>query len=407
MEWIDKVLLVKIVFFTLLSTYYSWITKRVIVKEYYKSKCATQALRKVVWREEALMIIAFTAGIPAGILAWRRILQQSNFIGSEMMLVMAAIVSLLYTIFVAALNIVSSYTIAKEVREIELSKIEFVRKNLVMKSLMLALGLFPALAIITLRAFLPELLLGGSVLGRLGVNVFPAIVMLVIGKSLFPLTMSLAINATPIKDKNIRKTISKVVDSHKIKDVDVYEFATTKEKYANAVVFESVRKKIFISTYLIENFTTEEIEAIILHEVGHIKHRHFSLKFKRYLKPILLFLFANILWAYTKSFTIEESTEAIVLSIAVLTIYVLLIVVIIREFVLKAPVISRENERQADEYVIKSGMEAKILVSALRKLATLNDTPETWSKWEGKFATHPSLNDRIKYIEDFDRCMGK
>jgi len=65
------------------------------------------------------------------------------------------------------------------------------------------------------------------------------------------------------------------------------------------------------------------------------------------------------------------------------------------------------HERHADEYVIKSGINPDVLISALTKLHNLNDEPKSLSKLEEKFSTHPSLENRIKYINEFAKSMVK
>jgi len=69
--------------------------------------------------------------------------------------------------------------------------------------------------------------------------------------------------------------------------------------------------------------------------------------------------------------------------------------------------VSRKHEKEADEYVIKSGIEPQIYISALKKAYNLDDKPESLGNLEEKLSTHPSLENRIKYINEFAESMGK
>ena len=59
---------------------------------------------------------------------------------------------------------------------------------------------------------------------------------------------------------------------------------------------------------------------------------------------------------------------------------------------------SRIQERQADKYVIKSGIDINTYISALRKIAMLNDAMTKTNKFDDKFQTHPSLEKRISWL---------
>lgn len=54
----------------------------------------------------------------------------------------------------------------------------------------------------------------------------------------------------------------------------MYTWPGSKNKTANAVVSGFFKKRIFVTDYLMENLSRDEIEAIVAHEIGHIKKGH-------------------------------------------------------------------------------------------------------------------------------------
>ncbi len=78
-------------------------------------------------------------------------------------------------------------------------------------------------------------------------------------------------------------------------------------------------------------------------------------------------------------------------------------IIFFRDVIFREFAISREHEREADEYVVKNGIEAEVLISALRKIAYLNDEPESSSETYEKLSTHPALVNRIKHITEIER----
>jgi len=97
----------------------------------------------------------------------------------------------------------------------------------------------------------------------------------------------------------------------------------------------------------------------------------------------------------------EGISITLMISSTILSIYDLIF------YVLNLLRISRTDEKEADEYVIKSGIKPRMYISALRKLYLLDDYPESLRTHEEKLSTHPSLENRIKYINEFAESMGK
>lgn len=148
-------------------------------------------------------------------------------------------------------------------------------------------------------------------------------------------------------------------------------------------------KKIFISDYLIKNLSFKEIESVLAHEVGHLKGFHLWIKIALI---ILAFPIFTALGYMMDSF--EEMTKIkipIPLGIGLVFLAMILYFSFLYMF------FSRIQERQADKYVIKSGIDINTYISALRKIAMLNDAMTKTNKFDDKFQTHPSFEKRISW----------
>ena len=59
----------------------------------------------------------------------------------------------------------------------------------------------------------------------------------------------------------------------------------------------------------------------------------------------------------------------------------------------------RKQEKQADEFALKIGVQPEVMITALLKLTKLNHMVPKLIKLDERFQTHPSLARRIRQIE--------
>ena len=73
--------------------------------------------------------------------------------------------------------------------------------------------------------------------------------------------------------------LKNIVTRHKLEGYKIYEYDGKARKSANAMVDSMFgRGNIYFSDYLLDNMTEGEIEAIYLHELGHIKNHHITIR---------------------------------------------------------------------------------------------------------------------------------
>ena len=137
---------------------------------------------------------------------------------------------------------------------------------------------------------------------------------------------------------------------------------------------------------LLASFSPQEVEAVLAHEIGHIKKRHFPffIIFTATFITLLVLLdaFISLVMSFLGAGTkITEGAGLTGLSAAFLSYWGLLF-----------GYISRRLERQADLYGA-SVVGSSVLVSALEKLALLAGLPRRYYSWR-----HFSIDQRIDFL---------
>lgn len=135
---------------------------------------------------------------------------------------------------------------------------------------------------------------------------------------------------------------------------------------------------ILFTDKLLLHFSEEEIEAILIHEVGHCAYKHL------FFYP-LLFVGIPLLGEGLIQWIRPSSPFLLFGS------YALFIFFYIRYFL---GFISRQFERQADLYIFKTDHPAHFLSQAFSRLSTLNSLPLNKKNWH-----HGSLSERIACLQ--------
>ncbi len=158
------------------------------------------------------------------------------------------------------------------------------------------------------------------------------------------------------------------------------------------------KKKVVLYDTLIKDLTTDEITAVLAHEIGHYKKKHiiFNLLISWVTTGLFLFLFSLILEnsEMAKAMGAEKPSFHIALiAFGLLFIPVSFLIGLITNY------ISRKFEYQADAYA-KKNWNAEDLISGLKKLSKKslsNLTPHPWYVFV--HYSHPPLKERIKALK--------
>lgn len=175
----------------------------------------------------------------------------------------------------------------------------------------------------------------------------------------------------------------------------------------NAYAFEEYggNNKILISSYMLEHYSSQEFEAVILHEMGHIKHKHISLRV----------LISNMGRAFVLSFLFLffiKMNQQINIIISLVTVFLFAKPFIeIGQFFsfLLDQFVSRKCEYEADETAIHYQGTPIHIMRVLTNLEKGIEEKTLWQKIVNKFKykepdwfhTHPQIDKRLANAEKY------
>jgi STE24 endopeptidase len=207
----------------------------------------------------------------------------------------------------------------------------------------------------------------------------------------------------PLEDEDLRRRLVVLSEHAGTRVRGVYRWRLSeKSKKANAALTGLGRtRRIILADTLLDNYTPDEIEAVLAHELGHHVRRHI-LKSIFVQAGIALFGFwaANLVLHYAVDHHMfEELSDFANLPLLALTATVisLLLMPALNAY-------SRHNERQADRYAFESIATVEPFISSMNKLASQNLAERTPAKWiEALFHSHPAISKRIAAAEAWSR----
>src|SRR5712671_649941 len=210
----------------------------------------------------------------------------------------------------------------------------------------------------------------------------------------------------PLENEELKRRLIVLSERAGTRVRGVYKWhLSEKSKKANAALTGlGATRRIILADTLLDNYSPEEIEAVLAHELGHHVHRHI-LKSILVQAGITLFGFwaANWVLHYAVDHRMfEEMSDFANLPLLAITATVLSLVLM--------PALnaySRYNERQADRYAFESIASVEPFISSMNKLALQNLAERTPSKWvEVLFHSHPAISKRVAAAEAWSRAQS-
>lgn len=209
----------------------------------------------------------------------------------------------------------------------------------------------------------------------------------------------------PYENELLKERIKILSENAGIKLENIYSFDMSKNtKKANAA-FTGIgkSKRIILGDTLIENYSDDEIESVIAHELGHYKHKHIT---KNIIQGtvnsfLTLFLIAYFYQISIGWFGFESITE--IAALPLLTLWGMLIGLI------QTPIssfISRKYEYEADRYAVSVTGTSEHLIASLNKLTDQNlgdKNPHPFVEWY--FYSHPSVEKRVNSMLEFEKSI--
>ncbi len=204
---------------------------------------------------------------------------------------------------------------------------------------------------------------------------------------------------TPIEDGDLNKRITKLAEEAGVLVKNVYRFDMSKNtKKANAAFTGIGRsKRILLGDTLLDNFTIDEIETVLAHELGHYKKKHIikNLVFGTVSSFLTLFLIAKLYDISLTWFGFSMRTD--IAALPLLSIWAMIIGLV------QTPLgnyLSRKYEYEADRYAIDATDKPAEFINTLQKLTTQNLGDENPNSFvELFFYSHPSIKNRVAAIK--------
>lgn len=208
----------------------------------------------------------------------------------------------------------------------------------------------------------------------------------------------------PLEGEDLKRSIEKLVENAGFKAKGVFVMdASTRSSHGNAYFtgFGKSKRIVFFDT-LLTKLENKEVEAILAHELGHLKLKHIpkSLVASVVLSFIGFWLMGKLSdqeWFYTGHFIKVVSPGILFfLFMQALPLYTFWI----------SPIgawISRRREFEADAYAAGE-TSGENLISGLLKLYQQNASPVVTDKiYSGFYHSHPPALERIKHLQSFKR----
>lgn len=212
----------------------------------------------------------------------------------------------------------------------------------------------------------------------------------------FPvLILPLFYKLTPLEDVSLKKRLMDLVEKTGMTAINAFKMDMgAKTRKANAALMGVGRsRRVVLGDTLLENFSSEEIEVVLAHELGHHKLRHIAqhlvLSTAAALGGFYLIHLSEPFWLSVAGVESVSSVAAFPLICLILTGLSLVLMPLQNGF-------SRVLERQADQFALSLTGRSEDFISCMEKLALQNladPTPHPFVEWF--FYDHPAISKRL------------
>ncbi|PYP87040.1 MAG: hypothetical protein DMG65_17685 [Candidatus Angelobacter sp. Gp1-AA117] len=200
----------------------------------------------------------------------------------------------------------------------------------------------------------------------------------------------------PLQNEELKTRLMRLGERAGTKIRGVYEWKLSeKTKKANAALTGlGNTRRIIVADTLLQNYTDDEIEAVLAHELGHHVHRHI-------LKGIVVEAIVTLVgfWAANSALQYTVHQKHMFQHLTDFANLPLLVLVSSLLSMLLMPALNaytRFSERQADLYCWKSVPNVQPFVTAMQKLSSQNLSENAPSRLvEILFHSHPPVSRRI------------
>ena len=211
---------------------------------------------------------------------------------------------------------------------------------------------------------------------------------------------------TPLPEGELRERLVNLSHRANVQVEDIFTVDMSKQtKKANAM-FTGLgnTKRIVLGDNLVDEFTTDEVEVVIAHEMGHnlMHHIWLGILFSAIMAAtgflIIHLSGPRIISRWRKRLKIDSMADVASLPL-ILLIFSLYGLVTMPIF----PAVSRHMERQADKFALDMTQNREAFISAMDELAYMNlSDPNPSPVIEFLLYDHPPISKRIKFAQEYE-----
>jgi STE24 endopeptidase len=211
----------------------------------------------------------------------------------------------------------------------------------------------------------------------------------------------------PLQDDELKQRLVRLGERAGTRVRGVYKWnLSEKSKKANAALTGlGNTRRIILADTLLDNYSSDEIEAVLAHELGHHVHKHI-------LKGIVVQAAMTLLGFWAANWALHYAVDRLHMfdelsDFANLPLLGLVATVISFLALPALNAYSRFNERQADRYAFESIASVEPFISSMNKLAEQNLAERTPSRFvEWFFHSHPAISRRLQAAQAWAKSTG-
>jgi STE24 endopeptidase len=211
----------------------------------------------------------------------------------------------------------------------------------------------------------------------------------------------------PLQNEDLKARLVRLSERAGTRVRGVYQWKLSeKSRKANAALTGlGNTRRIILADTLLDNYSPDEIEAVLAHELGHHAHRHI-------MKSIVVQAGTTLLGFWAANWVLHYAVDRLHMFETLsdfANLPLLVLVTTLLSFVLLPALnaYSRFNERQADRYAFQSIARVGPFISSMNKLADQNLAERAPSRWvEWFFHSHPAISKRVKAAETWAKVRA-
>ncbi len=211
---------------------------------------------------------------------------------------------------------------------------------------------------------------------------------------------------TPLPAGELRDRLVKLSHKANVEVGDIFTMDMSKQTRKVNAMFTGLgnTKRIVLGDNLVKEFTPDEIEVVIAHEMGHnlLHHIWWGILFSSVLAGLGFFIIhligPRIITRFRNKLRIENMADVAGLPL------ILLIFIVYGIITMPiSPAFSRHMERQADRFALEMTQNKEAFISTMDKLAYINlADPNPSPVIEFLLYDHPPISKRIKFAQEYE-----